>query len=188
MPVPLRLLTSLLLSAGLLACQSETPSATAEAEPPITVSELRMPASGFDGITEIIDRMVIIDDYGDDSAQVPGMVMTLRSLRVTSSAYFRYLLQRGGEPRLMKVKIIVFESDEAAAADWKIRNHQDVLPGTRALTLGDEALNLQDQKYLIRVGQVQLEIGRKDDLELLEAFSRAYVQFVSEQLRTSAGS
>lgn len=181
-----QLLCAALTLSSLLGCQADTPNSSNDASKAapaaVTARTLRMPETAFEGTREIIERMLIVDDYGSDAADVPGMIKTLRSLKVRSTAYYRYLIQRGDETRVVKVKIIVFTDAEAAAKDWQVRNHPSVVPGTTPLALGDEALQIKDQKHLIRLGHVQLEIGRKDEPELLEAFSSAYVGFVAGQL------
>lgn len=178
------LLCCLLAASSLLGCRTETPAPddASERAASVTAQSLRMPESHFEGIRQIIERMLIVDDYGDETDELPGMIKTLRSLKVTSTAYYRYLVQQGDDTRVVKVKIIVFTDPDAAAKDWHVRNHPFVVPGTTPLALGDEALQIKDQKHLIRIGPVQLEIGRKDEPALLEAFSRAYVGFVAEQL------
>ena len=152
------LLCCLLAASSLLGCRTETPAPddASERAASVTAQSLRMPESHFEGIRQIIERMLIVDDYGDETDELPGMIKTLRSLKVTSTAYYRYLVQQGDDTR--------------------------VVPGTTPLALGDEALQIKDQKHLIRIGPVQLEIGRKDEPALLDAFSRAYVGFVAEQL------
>ena len=178
------LLCCLLAMSSLLGCHADTPAAgeASKSAASVTARSLRMPENHFGGIRQIIERMLVVDDYGDDADEVPGMIKTLRSLKVTSTAYYRYLVQQGDNTRVVKVKIIVFTDAEAASKDWHIRNHPSVVPGTTPLALGDEALQIKDQKHLIRIGPVQLEIGRKDEPALLETFSRAYVGFVAAQL------
>lgn len=184
------LLCCLLATFSLMGCEADTPVThdASKSAQSVTARTLRMPENHFDGTRQIIERMLVVDDYGDDADEVPGMIQTLRILKVTSTAYYRYLVQQGDETRVVKVKIIVFTDPDAAAKDWKIRNHPSVVPGTTPLALGDEALQIKDQKHLIRIGPVQLEIGRKDEPALLEAFSRAYVGFVAEQLRRAGTS
>ena len=178
------LLCCLLAASSLLGCHADTPAPgeAFKSAASVTARSLRMPENHFGGIRQIIERMLVVDDYGDDADEVPGMIKTLRSLKVTSTAYYRYLVQQGDNTRVVKVKIIVFTDAEAASKDWHIRNHPSVVPGTTPLALGDEALQIKDQKHLIRIGPVQLEIGRKDEPALLETFSRAYVGFVAAQL------
>ena len=110
------------------------------------------------------------------------MITTLRRIGVSSSAYYRYLVEVGDGRRLIKVKINVFDSTATAARDFAQRYGEEFRRDATELALGDEGLNRDDNHYAFRVDHVQIEVRLKDNLALLNAFAKEYEAFAGERL------
>ena len=139
----------------------------------LTVLSLRMPADGFPNVVEIETKSEAIDNY-PEGTDVPGMVLLLRNLGITSTAYYRYHLMWNGKGNTAKVKINVFRSAEVAHSDFLKRYGEHVISKSTPVSFGDGGFRFGDRMIAFRHGRAQIEVSAKNAPDLLLAFTEKF--------------
>ena len=172
MPAPkLHTLVLCALITLLCGCTRVTPA-------PLTVDALKMPAEQFPGVVEIITKSSVTDTYPAGTDDVPGMIKALRRINITSSAYYRYLVDDESGRHLIKVKINVFTDADAAEADWQLRYGPAFRERAEPVALGDEGLRFGSGELVtFRRGAAHFEFKLNKNPELFSSFVESYAAF-----------
>ncbi|HEV2854932.1 MAG TPA: hypothetical protein VHC97_19225 [Thermoanaerobaculia bacterium] len=150
-----------------------------------TAAELKMPASAFADVSEVITRTLAVDDGSAKEGAVPPEITVLRRTGLASTAQYRYRV--GGErPGQLKVRVDVFRDEATAIAQFRGRHLPQALAMTQPFAVGDDGFIYQDQYAGFRVGPVAVEIRAEGASGRLPEFARSYADFVLARVRPAA--
>jgi hypothetical protein len=151
-----------------------------------SAADLKMPASAFPDVAEVITRTLAVDDGNAREGATPPEITALRRTGLASTAQYRYRF--GGErPGQLKVRVDVFHDEATATARFRGRHLPQALAMTQPLAVGDDGFIYQDQYAGFRVGPVTVEIRAEGAGGRLPGFAKSYADFVLARVRPPAG-
>lgn len=150
-----------------------------------TAADLKMPATAFPDVSEVITRTLAVDDGSAREGAAPPEITALRRTGLASTAQYRYRF--GGErPGQLKVRVDVFHDEATATERFRGRHLPQALAMTQPLAVGDDGFIYQDQYAGFRVGPVTVEIRAEGAAGRLPGFAKSYADFVLARVRPPA--
>ena len=147
------------------------------------VDAFKLPAESPAGSFRIQDKSIVHvpEDLSTLSEGERPMVATMAGQGIQGSAYWRYWLPEEEGRGFYKLKVTVFDSEDAAAAAWDRRYPPEALDGTQPLEVGQTGFLLPGRIAGFRLQRLMTEIEAGGLAKALESFVDHYAAFAREQ-------
>lgn len=148
---------------------------------PLTIDDLRMPASAVFGDLEYQEKSIVrrADDAADLGERDRVVMQSFANQKITGSAYWRYWLPEAQGRGVYKVKVTVYETPDAVAQAWDKRYAPPALHGTEPMDVGDASFLLPGRVAGFRAGRMMAEISAEGTADRVQDFAQAYWRHVS---------